>query len=410
MFRPVLRMSLVAQILSAMVAGVVIGYFFPAFASWLSILGKLFVSALKAVAPVLVLILVTAAIANQRVGTTTHMRPVLMLYLVGTLGAAIVGVAASMLFPSTLHLQGAADVSQAPKDVAQVMLDLLMQVVDNPVHALMAGNYIGVLAWAIALGFAFRHAAETTRQLIQDSANAITSIIQWVIRLAPLGILGLVATTFAEAGMDALLGYLRVLAVLLGAMLFVALVMNPLIVGLTIRANPYPLVLTCLRESAVTAFFTRSSAANIPVNLALAERLGLSRDTYSIAIPLGATINMAGAAITISVLSLAAAHTMGVAVSVPTAILLCVVSALCACGASGVAGGSLLLIPLACSLFGISNDVVMQVVMVGMLIGIVQDSAETALNSSTDVLFTAAACMRAERLQPGSGLQASVPA
>ena len=410
MFRPVLRMSLVAQILSAMVAGVVIGYFFPAFASWLSILGKLFVSALKAVAPVLVLILVTAAIANQRVGTTTHMRPVLMLYLVGTLGAAIVGVAASMLFPSTLHLQGAADVSHAPKDVAQVMLDLLMQVVDNPVHALMAGNYIGVLAWAIALGFAFRHGAETTRQLIQDSANAITSIIQWVIRLAPLGILGLVATTFAEAGMDALLGYLRVLAVLLGAMLFVALVMNPLIVGLTIRANPYPLVLTCLRESAVTAFFTRSSAANIPVNLALAERLGLSRDTYSIAIPLGATINMAGAAITISVLSLAAAHTMGVAVSVPTAILLCVVSALCACGASGVAGGSLLLIPLACSLFGISNDVVMQVVMVGMLIGIVQDSAETALNSSTDVLFTAAACMRAERLQPGSGLQASVPA
>ena len=410
MFRPVLRMSLVAQILSAMVAGVVIGYFFPAFASWLSILGKLFVSALKAVAPVLVLILVTAAIANQRVGTTTHMRPVLMLYLVGTLGAAIVGVAASMLFPSTLHLQGAADVSQAPKDVAQVMLDLLMQVVDNPVHALMAGNYIGVLAWAIALGFAFRHGAETTRQLIQDSANAITSIIQWVIRLAPLGILGLVATTFAEAGMDALLGYLRVLAVLLGAMLFVALVMNPLIVGFTIRANPYPLVFTCLRESAVTAFFTRSSAANIPVNLALAERLGLSRDTYSIAIPLGATINMAGAAITISVLSLAAAHTMGVAVSVPTAILLSVVSALCACGASGVAGGSLLLIPLACSLFGISNDVVMQVVMVGMLIGIVQDSAETALNSSTDVLFTAAACMRAERLQPGSGLQASVPA
>ncbi len=410
MFRPVLRMSLVAQILCAMVAGVVIGYFFPAFASWLSIFGKLFVSALKAVAPVLVLILVTAAIANQRVGTTTHMRPVLMLYLVGTLGAAIVGVAASMLFPSTLHLQGAADVSQAPKDVAQVMLDLLMQVVDNPVHALMAGNYIGVLAWAIALGFAFRHGAETTRQLIQDSANAITSIIQWVIRLAPLGILGLVATTFAEAGMDALLGYLRVLAVLLGAMLFVALVMNPLIVGFTIRANPYPLVFTCLRESAVTAFFTRSSAANIPVNLALAERLGLSRDTYSIAIPLGATINMAGAAITISVLSLAAAHTMGVAVSVPTAILLCVVSALCACGASGVAGGSLLLIPLACSLFGISNDVVMQVVMVGMLIGIVQDSAETALNSSTDVLFTAAACMRAERLQPGSGLQASVPA
>jgi len=399
LMRLVLRTSLVTQIMCAMVLGVAIGYLMPEGAGFLSILGKLFVSALKAVAPILVLILVMAAICGQRTGATTHMRPVLALYLVGTFAAALVGVAASMLFPSTLHLEGAADVSQAPKDVSQVMLDLLMQVVDNPVHALMAGNYIGVLAWAIALGFAFRHAAESSRQLIQDAAAAITQVIQWVIRLAPLGILGLVASTFAEAGADALLGYVRVLFVLVGAMLFVALVVNPLIVAVVIRANPYPLALTCLRESAVTAFFTRSSAANIPVNLALAEKLGLDRDTYSIAIPLGATINMAGAAITISVLSLAAAHTMGIQVAAPTAILLCVVSALCACGASGVAGGSLLLIPLACSLFGISNDVVMQVVMVGMLIGVVQDSAETALNSSTDVLFTAAACMRADRLQ-----------
>ena len=398
LLKPLLRMSLVAQIMAAMVLGIAIGYFFPQGASWLAILGKLFISGLKAVAPVLVLILVMAAICNHRSGASTHMRPVLVLYLLGTLAAAVVGVLASLLFPTTLHLQGAADVSQAPKDVAQVMLDLLMQVVDNPVRALMVGNYIGVLAWAIALGFALRNATATTKSLVQDAAAAITLVIQWLIRLAPLGILGLVANTFAEAGVDALLGYARLLVVLLGAMLFVALVMNPLIVGLAIRANPYPLVFTCLRESAVTAFFTRSSAANIPVNLALAEKLGLDRDTYTIAIPLGATINMAGASITISVLSLAAAHTMGIEVALPTAILLCVVSALCACGASGVAGGSLLLIPLACSLFGVSNDVVMQVVMVGMLIGVVQDSAETALNSSTDVLFTAAACQRADRL------------
>ena len=396
--KPVLRMSLVAQIMCAMVLGIALGYASPELATWLGILGKLFISALKAVAPVLVFILVMAAIAGLKVGTTTQMRPVLALYLVGTFAAALVGVIASMLFPSVLHLQGAADVSQAPQSVGQVMLDLLMLVVDNPVHALMAGNYIGVLAWAIALGFALRNVSDISRQLVQDAGQVITQLIQWVIKLAPLGILGLVATTFADAGLDALLGYLRVLLVLVGAMLFVAFVVNPIIVGITIRANPYPLVLTCLRESAITAFFTRSSAANIPVNLALAEKLKLDRDTYTIAIPLGATINMAGAAITISVLTLAAAHTMGIAVSFPTALLLCIVSALCACGASGVAGGSLLLIPLACSLFGIPNDVVMQVVMVGMLIGVVQDSAETALNSSTDILFTAAACQRAERL------------
>ena len=396
--KPVLRLSLVAQILCAMVLGIAIGALSPELAGWLSILGKLFISALKAVAPVLVLVLVMAAIAGHREGASTHMRPVLVLYLLGTLAAAVVGVVASMLFPSTLHLQGAADVSQAPKSVSQVMLDLLMQVVDNPVHALMAGNYIGVLAWAIAMGFALRQVSATTQQVVQDAAKVITQLIQWVIRLAPLGILGLVAVTFAEAGLSALLSYVHVLLVLVGAMLFVVLVVNPLIVALTIRANPFPLVFTCLRESAITAFFTRSSAANIPVNLALAEKLKLDRDTYTIAIPLGATINMAGAAITISVLTLAAAHTMGIEVPFGTALLLCVVSALCACGASGVAGGSLLLIPLACSLFGINSDVVMQVVMVGMLIGVVQDSAETALNSSTDVLFTAAACRRAERL------------
>ncbi|MEG1455770.1 MAG: serine/threonine transporter SstT, partial [Comamonas sp.] len=262
---------------------------------------------------------------------------------------------------------------------------------------LLKANYIGILVWAVGLGLALRHASEGTRKLLGDLSNAITLIIQGVIRCAPLGIFGLVATTFADAGTAALLGYAHLLTVLVGCMLFVALVVNPLIVFAKIRRNPYPLVLMCLRESAVTAFFTRSSAANIPINLALAKRLNLDEDTYSIAIPLGATINMAGASITISVLSLAAAHTLGIVVDIPTAILLCVVASVCACGAAGVAGGSLLLIPLACSLFGISSDVSMQVVAIGFIIGILQDSAETALNSSTDVIFTAAACQAEER-------------
>ena len=287
-------------------------------------------------------------------------------------------------------------------DAKDVLLALLMNVVDNPVHALMNANYIGILAWAVGFGMAMRHASAGTRTVMHDLSAGITVIIQVVIRFAPLGIFGLVASTFAEAGAQALWGYAHLLAVLLGCMVFVALVVNPLIVFLALRINPYPLVFTCLRESGVTAFFTRSSAANIPINLALAKRLNLNEDTYSIAIPLGATINMAGAAITISVLSLAAVHTLGIAVEVPTALLLCVVAAVCACGASGVAGGSLLLIPLACSLFGISNDVAMQVVAIGFIIGILQDSAETALNSSTDVLFTAVACRWAEPQPPSA--------
>jgi serine/threonine transporter len=316
---------------------------------------------------------------------------------VGTLAAAIVGVAASMWFPNTLVLQVPTQTAAGPGSLSEVLLNVLHSVVDNPVKALLEANYIGILAWAVALGVALRHASAGTRALLQDGAQAITQIIQWVIRFAPLGILGLVASTFAEAGTAALWGYSQLLAVLLGCMLFVALVVNPLIVFLTIRRNPYPLVLTCLRESGVTAFFTRSSAANIPINLALAKRLRLDEETYSIAIPLGATINMAGAAITISVLTLATANTLGIQVGLPTAILLCLVATVAACGASGVAGGSLLLIPLACSLFGISNDVAMQVVAIGFVIGILQDSTETALNSSTDVIFTAAVCMAQER-------------
>jgi len=394
--RWVQRTSLVTQIVIAMFAGIALAAFFPAATPKVVILGTLFISALKAVAPVLVFILVIAAISNHKPGEATHMRPVLFLYLVGTLAASIVGVTASLWFPSTLVLQAPADAANAPMHIQDVLLALLLNVVDNPVRALMNANYIGILAWALGFGMAMRHASAGTRTVMHDLSAGITVIIQMVIRFAPLGIFGLVAGTFADAGAQALWGYAHLLAVLLGCMVFVALVVNPLIVFLALRINPYPLVFTCLRESGVTAFFTRSSAANIPINLALAKRLNLNEDTYSIAIPLGATINMAGAAITISVLSLAAAHTLGIAVDMPTALLLCVVAAVCACGASGVAGGSLLLIPLACSLFGISNDVAMQVVAIGFIIGILQDSAETALNSSTDVLFTAVACRWAE--------------
>ena len=396
------RTSLVTQIVIAMIAGIALAVLFPAATPKVALLGTLFISALKAVAPVLVFILVIAAISNHKPGEATHVRPVLFLYLVGTLVASVVGVTASLWFPSTLVLQAPAQAANAPMHIQDVLLTLLMNVVDNPVRALMNANYIGILAWAVGFGMAMRHASAGTRTVMHDLSAGITVIIQVVIRFAPLGIFGLVASTFAEAGAQALWGYAHLLAVLLGCMVFVALVVNPLIVFLALRINPYPLVFTCLRESGVTAFFTRSSAANIPINLALAKRLGLNEDTYSIAIPLGATINMAGAAITISVLSLAAVHTLGIAVEVPTALLLCVVAAVCACGASGVAGGSLLLIPLACSLFGISNDVAMQVVAIGFIIGILQDSAETALNSSTDVLFTAVACRWAEPQPPSA--------
>ncbi|AVO50765.1 serine/threonine transporter SstT [Melaminivora suipulveris] len=406
-FSPLLRVlqrtSLVAQIAVALAAGVALALLLPGATPYVAFLGTLFIAALKAVAPVLVLVLVMAAISNHVPGEATGIRPVLLLYVVGTLSAAVVGVTASLWWPSTLVLHAAPQIDAAPPGaVSEVLLNVATSIVDNPVHALLQANYIGILAWAVGLGLALRHASAGTRAVLHDGAQAITAIIQAVIRCAPLGIFGLVASTFAEAGEQALRGYGHLLAVLVGCMLFVALVVNPLIVWLCIRRNPYPLVLTCLRESGVTAFFTRSSAANIPINLALAERLGLKEETYSIAIPLGATINMAGAAITISVLTLAAAHTLGVQVQMGTALLLCVVASVCATGASGVAGGSLLLIPLACSLFGIGNDVAMQVVAVGFIIGIVQDSAETALNSSTDVLFTAAAGMAQERRAAGA--------
>lgn len=389
--------NLILRIAVGIVAGIVLALVWPAAAKAAMLLGALFVSALKAVAPVLVLVLVASALANQRKGEHTHLRPIVLLYLVGTLSAAFVAVAMSTIFPTTLTLNVPEITIQPPQGIVQVLNDLLFKLVDNPVSALMNGNFIGILVWGVAIGLGMRHASAASRETLTDLSHAITGIVRVVIRLAPLGIFGLVAGNLAEFGFAALGGYVRILAVLLGSMLIIALVVNPIIVWFKIRRNPYPIVLTALRESGITAFFTRSSAANIPVNLSLCKRLGLDENTYAVSIPLGATINMAGASITITVLTLAATHTLGIDVDLPTALLLSVVAALSACGASGVAGGSLLLIPLACGLFGISNDIAMQVVAVGFVISVLQDSAETALNSSTDVVFTAAVCEAAAR-------------
>ena len=390
-------LGLVTQIAIGLVLGILVGVLVrntaaaDAVVEIGAIFGSLFVGALKAVAPILVFALVTSAISQHRSGNPTNIRPILVLYLVGTFAAAVVAVGASFLFPSQLLLSGVEAASnEAPTGIGEVMRHLLMNLVSNPIQALANANYIGILAWALVLGTAFRQASEQTRTLINDVAEAISKVVRGVIRFAPLGIFGLVLVTIVKEGFDKLGFYLHLLAVLLGAMLFVALVVNPIIVFTQTRRNPFPLVFTCLRESGVTAFFTRSSAANIPVNMALAKKLGLHEDTYSVSIPLGATINMAGAAITITVLTMAAVHTLGIAVDFWTALLLSIIAAIGACGASGVAGGSLLLIPMACSLFNIPNDIAMQVVGVGFIIGVIQDSAETALNSSTDVLFTAA--------------------
>lgn len=389
--------SLVKQILVGLVAGILLAWLSKDYANAVGILGSLFVSALKAVAPLLVLMLVMSSVASHKQGQKTNIRPILILYLLGTFSAALTAVVVSFLAPSSLALVPGTDKIVPPSGIVEVLRGLLMSMVSNPVDALLNANYIGILVWAIGLGFALRHSNATTKALLNDGADAVTFMVRVVIRFAPIGIFGLVASTLASTGFDTLWQYAHLLAVLIGCMLLVALVINPLLVFWKIRRNPYPLVFTCLRESGVTAFFTRSSAANIPVNMELSKKLGLDEDTYSVSIPLGATINMAGAAITITVLTLAAVNTLNIPVDLPTALLLSVVAALCACGASGVAGGSLLLIPLACNMFGIPNELAMQVVAVGFIIGVLQDSAETALNSSTDVLFTAAACQAAEQ-------------
>jgi serine/threonine transporter len=385
------QLSLVKRILIGMIIGIILAVTIPEQAKSVTILGSLFVGALKAIAPALVLFLVTGAISQHKSGHQTNMKSIIVLYLLGTFLAGLIAVIASFIFPVSLTLAAGAKDVTPPGGVVEVLKALLLNLVDNPVKALFSANYIGILSWAVLLGFALKNAADSTKTLISNFSDALSQIVVWVINLAPLGIMGLVFDSIVTSGISSLLSYGKLLLLLVGTMIFVALVVNPIIVYICIRQNPFPLVFKCLKESGITAFFTRSSAANIPVNMSLCERLGLDKDTYSVSIPLGATINMAGAAVTISVLSLAAVHTLGIQVDIPTAIILSVLSAISACGASGVAGGSLLLIPLACSLFGIPNDIAMQVVGVGFIVGVIQDSAETALNSSTDVLFTASA-------------------
>ena len=405
LFRLLFQGNLVKRIATGLVLGIIIALVGPALegalgfniAEKVGVLGTIFVKALRAVAPILIFFLVMAALANRKIGTKSNMKEIIVLYLLGTFLAAIVAVIAGFVFPTEVVLATKEDASSAPQAVGQVLFTLILNVVDNPLNAIFKANFIGVLAWSIGLGLALRHASDATKNVLSDFAEGVSKIVHVIISFAPFGVFGLVAETLSDKGLVALGGYAQLLAVLIGTMLFTAFVINPALVYWKIRRNPYPLVWTCVRESGVTAFFTRSSAANIPVNIELAKRLNLDEETYSVAIPLGANINMAGAAITITVLTLAAVHTLGIEVSFVSAVLLSIVAALCACGASGVAGGSLLLIPLACSLFGINDDIAAQMIGVGFVIGILQDSTETALNSSTDVLFTAAVCMEEER-------------
>lgn len=389
--------SLVKRIIVGLIIGIILALVAPQFTP-IAMLGSLFVGGLKGIAPILVFFLVMSAISQHKEGKKTNMKSIIMLYLVGTFSAGAIAVIASFIFPMQLELAAAGAVELAPPGgVGEVIKTLLMNIVKNPVESLATGNYIGILAWALVFGLALKKSSKETKNVMLNISNAITQVVKWVISFAPFGIMGLVFDSIVTSGIDSLISYGQLIALLVGCMAFVALVVNPLIAFIGMRKNPYPLVFRCLKDSGITAFFTRSSAANIPVNMGLCKSLKLDQDTYSVSIPLGATINMGGAAVTISVLALAAANTLGITVDIPTAIILSVLSAVSACGASGVAGGSLLLVPLACSLFGIPNEIAMQVVGVGFIVGVIQDSCETALNSSTDVLFTAVAQYTKER-------------
>lgn len=386
------KTNLIKRISLGILCGALLAVLFPQ-ASAIGLLGEIFVGGLKAIAPLLVFALVANALSQQKKGEKSNMKTVIMLYLLGTFAAALVAVLVGFVFPLEIDLADAKQSLSPPDGIGQVLSNLLLKLVDNPLNALISANYIGVLSWAVVFGIAMREASHHSKDLLRTSAEVTSKIVEWIINLAPFGILGLVYTTISGKGFQALQSYGLLLLVLIATMLMVALIINPLIVFAMLRKNPYPLVWRCLRVSGVTAFFTRSSAANIPVNMKLCRDLNLNPETYSVSIPLGATINMAGATITINTLTLAAVHTLGIQVDFATAFVLSIVAAVSACGASGVAGGSLLLIPVACSLFGISNDLAMQVVSVGFVIGVIQDSCETALNSSTDVLFTAVAEM-----------------
>ena len=383
--------SLILRILVGLAIGAVLGVAAP-HASIIAVFGSVFVGALKGAAPILVFFLVASSLANANAGIGSRFRTVIMLYLAGTFLSSVVAVTASFAIPVTLQLATDAADSVAPSGIGEVLMNLINNMVVNPITAIASANYIGILFWAILLGFALKGLnAKASCEVLSEFADGISTVVRWIIQFAPFGVMGLVFSSVSENGLAIFTTYGKLIVVLLLSMAAVQLIFYPIIVALVLKQNPYPLVLRCMRESGITAFFTRSSAANIPVNMQLCEDLGLDRDFYSVSIPLGATINMGGAAVTITVMTMACAHTLGINVSFGTAIVLSVLSALGACGASGVAGGSLLLIPMACSLFGINNDIAMQVVAVGFIIGVIQDSVETAINSNTDVLFTATA-------------------
>lgn len=390
-------LSLIKRILIGLAIGILLGLFAPKDLAAISLLGDLFVGALKAIAPLLVFFLVINALARTK--APSSMKTVMVFYIVSTLTASLAAVAVSALFPITLTLEGIEAASQSsPSNIAEVLTTLITNAVANPVDALASANYIGILTWSVVLGIAIRYTNDSVKDVFSGLSHAISIVVRWVIACAPFGIMGLVYTSLSNNGPEIFIEYGQLLAILLGCMFFIALIVDPLLVFIAIRKNPYPLVLRCLKDSGLTAFFTRSSAANIPVNMTLCQRLGINKKTYSVSIPLGSVINMAGAAVTISVMSMATVHTLGIAIDPIVAVILCVLAAVSACGASGVAGGSLLLIPLCCSLFGISADIAMQVVGVGFVIGVIQDSVETALNSASDAIFTATADYRERRL------------
>ncbi|MBR3113785.1 MAG: serine/threonine transporter SstT [Methanobrevibacter sp.] len=382
--------SLILKIVIGLIIGSILGVFVP---NWtiIGFPGEIFVSALKAIAPILVFVLVASAISKARTGIGSRFKTVIVLYLFSTFLSAMVAIIASTLFPVTIHLSDASTAA-APGGLGEVMSNMILGIFSNPIGLISEGHYLGILFWSIVFGIALKNiASDSTKDVVTDCANAVTLIVRGIIQFAPIGIMGLVFTSVSESGLGIFVQYSQLILLLVGCIAFVAFVTDPIISAVALRCNPYPLVLTCLRESGITAFFTRSSAANIPVNMQLCERLGLDRDFFSISIPLGATINMEGAAVTITVMTLAVCHTMGISVPLPVTVVLCIISTVGACGASGVAGGSLLLIPMACSLFGIPADVSMQAVAVGFIIGVIQDSCETALNSAGDALFSATA-------------------
>lgn len=386
------KIPFILQILIGMILGILLALVLPEGQDFVFLLGDLFVSALKAIAPLLVFVLVSASIARHQQGANAKLKPILVLYVVAMFLSAATALIMARLFPSTFTVLADQATASAPENVSTVLVSCIKKAVDNPVNALLSGNYIGILFWGVLFGILFRAANDQTKAVLSDFASIVSGVVRIVIRFAPLGVFGLVyASCTKEGGFSNLLGYVHVVGVLVATMLIIALVINPLLVFLTTFKNPFPLVFTSIMHSGITAFFTRSSAANIPVNMALCERLKVPRESYSISIPLGCTINMSGAAVTIVIMTMAAVNTLGIEVNFGTALLMCVASVVCACGTSGIAGGSLMLIPLACSIFGISNDIAMQVVGIGFIIGVVQDSTETALNSSSDVVFTCAA-------------------